>query len=293
VAGTAVLKSYTPAHYITDYLQDHLGNVWFTTLEGVFVFDGRTWKSYKEDVFNAKETYAILEDDHYDIWVGTENGISRFHDGNWLTYRKKEGLKANNVYRIEKDLRGRIWAWSKNDLKFCGLSLYENESWESYDQKDFKFKKEVEKHIMLNDTIIVFANDGLAMFSQSGWHHFNQKDGLSDRHYNQLFVDREHQTWLAGESGLFRYEKGSWKLEVQTQNKCMPTNIFVDKQGRVWAGTSSSGVYLIEFGKHSYFDEADGLSGGAVSDIFEDKFGNTWIITKKGITKFDWSFAKR
>ncbi len=80
-------------------------------------------------------------------------------------------------------------------------------------------------------------------------------------------------------------------MVFDVEKKWTVTKIYTDKQGRVWVGTSGSGLYLFEKGKVSHFDELEGISDGSITEIFEDKRGNTWVITKKGITKFDWSPA--
>ncbi|MCD8166800.1 MAG: hypothetical protein LUE93_12215 [Bacteroides sp.] len=56
-----------------------------------------------------------------------------------------------------------------------------------------------------------------------------------------------------------------------------------DNHGRIWAGTYSSGVYVLD-GKtgetlHHYFskDEEDGTSGRFISDLYRDSQGNIWM----------------
>lgn len=291
VAGTAKLKSYSPAKYFTDILQDRQGNVWFTTLEGIFVFNGKDWESYKEPELKAAETYSILEDKDGAIWVGTESGVSRLDSDDWIQFRKKDGLNDRNTYRIEQDMAGRIWAWSKNDLRFTGLNLFENNYWQSYDSKACHLKGEIEKLISINDTLIAFSKDGATKFVNAQWTCFDENYGLKDKDYTLMFFDRKQTVWLAGESGLYKYNNSRWDLVFTVEKKWTVTKIYTDKQGRVWVGTSGSGLYLFETGKVSHFDETEEISEGSIADIFEDKHGNTWIVTKKGITKIDWSLA--
>ncbi len=292
VAGTAKLKSYSPEKYFTDILQDRQGNVWFTTLEGIFVFDGKDWRSYKEAELKATETYSILEDSKGTIWVGTENGVLRQDDSDeWVHFRKKDGLNDHNIYRIEQDMAGRIWAWSRNDLRFTGLNLYENDSWHSYDSKASHLKGEIEKLISINDTLIAFSKYGVSKFTTAEWTCFDENYGLKDKRYALMFFDRKKTIWLAAETGLYSYNDSIWDMVFDVEKKWTVTKIYTDKQGRVWVGTSGSGLYLFEKGKVSHFDELEGISDGSITEIFEDKRGNTWVITKKGITKFDWSPA--
>ena len=101
VAGTEVLKHYSPKNYFTDILQDRTGKLWFSTLEGIYTFDGANWKAYKEDDLGTKHIYDLLEDQDGNIWAATDDGVAKFADGSWEIWRKKDGLLSNNIYRIE------------------------------------------------------------------------------------------------------------------------------------------------------------------------------------------------
>ena len=60
----------------------------------------------------------------------------------------------------------------------------------------------------------------------------------------------------------------------------------VDRQGSLWIGTVDKGLYRLVDGRLDHFDRSDGLSGMAVSQIFQDREGNLWLVTPGGVDKF-------
>lgn len=73
-------------------------------------------------------------------------------------------------------------------------------------------------------------------------------------------------------------------------------NIFQDKSGDLWFGTNHYGVMrynvapkdsIGQADRLQYFSEKDGVGGGRVTEIVEDKEGTIWFGTYQGLTKFD------
>ncbi|MGA2539525.1 MAG: two-component regulator propeller domain-containing protein [Terracidiphilus sp.] len=55
--------------------------------------------------------------------------------------------------------------------------------------------------------------------------------------------------------------------------------LLIDRQGSLWVGTDSLGIYRIHGTDVDHFGSADGLSGDEASRIFEDREGNLWVAT--------------
>ncbi len=52
----------------------------------------------------------------------------------------------------------------------------------------------------------------------------------------------------------------------------------------MWVGTDKKGLYKYHEGKWTQYSIENGLIDNEVEEIFEDKNGNIWAITKKGIS---------
>jgi len=64
------------------------------------------------------------------------------------------------------------------------------------------------------------------------------------------------------------------------------TRLYRDRNGALWIGTASEGIYRIYCGRVEHYRASDGLSGDSISDIFEDREGVVWATTTHGIDNF-------
>ena len=58
----------------------------------------------------SNHIYSVIEDSDGFLWVGTDNGISRFDGTRFVNYSTKNGLPSNDVIQVTKDNDGIIWA---------------------------------------------------------------------------------------------------------------------------------------------------------------------------------------
>ena len=59
-----------------------------------------------------------------------------------------------------------------------------------------------------------------------------------------------------------------------------------DKDGSLWLGTADYGLLHLHEGRWDTFSTADGLSGDNILDLFEDREGNVWVSTSRGLDQF-------
>jgi signal transduction histidine kinase/streptogramin lyase len=59
-----------------------------------------------------------------------------------------------------------------------------------------------------------------------------------------------------------------------------------DRQKSLWVGTGNQGIYRIHDGDVDHYRSTDGLSSDLVGGFFEDREGNLWVATSKGIDMF-------
>ncbi|MEM7036666.1 MAG: two-component regulator propeller domain-containing protein, partial [Bacteroidota bacterium] len=59
--------------------------------------------------------YMIQQDDRGFIWAGTDRGLVRYDGNEFRTFTVPDGLVNNDVWGLNKDLRGRIWIFSYAD----------------------------------------------------------------------------------------------------------------------------------------------------------------------------------
>lgn len=100
--------------------------------------------------------------------------------------------------------------------------------------------------------------------------------------------------------GLQQLALGVWKPFVTPEldgSTLSVQALFLDRDKALWVGTYKQGIYRIRGRKVDHFDAADGLSSDSVWQFYEDREGNVWAATAKGIDCFHdlrvVSFSKR
>ncbi len=132
-------KSYAQADglrttIVKAMLEDSKGNFWVCTEDsGVYIKQGERFVESLHGVALPKDdSFAIFEDSHKNVWIGTLVGLYKY-DGKAFTLitKKKNGIVNDFVISFYEDIGGRLWVGTEN-----GLSLYERGRWYSLTSKD-------------------------------------------------------------------------------------------------------------------------------------------------------------
>ena len=108
-----------PTNSVRSIYETRDGTFWFGTWQAGAV----RWRSRQAAAAtgHSSQRYTVAEglaDDrvfvfHEDtdgaLWIGTHNGLSRFRDGRWFTFRTEQGLLDNLINWLEEDDVGRLW----------------------------------------------------------------------------------------------------------------------------------------------------------------------------------------
>ncbi|WP_346860591.1 two-component regulator propeller domain-containing protein [uncultured Draconibacterium sp.] len=157
-------------------------------------------------------------------------------------------LKGNGVYDIYSDNNNRVWICSYSG----GVSFFDK------------------------------ANPAITQLK----HIVNNSNSLINNDVNDVLEDSNGNLWFATNNGVSFLNVKSSRWKSLFQNKKEQAQVFLtlseDSQGRIWAGTYSSGVYLIDAKngvelKHLSVETTDGqFRSNFVFDIIKDSQGNMW-----------------
>ena len=251
----SAIPSITPHYY--DNVEKRL---WVgTRLNGIYYFD-LTEKTFApiaiqpstRQPVNAIRAYTdstiLLGVDGQGIWEINKKGdrILNIYKGN---ADDPLSLRGNGVYDIFIDSDKRVWVCTYTG----GLSFFEKTS------------------PLVNQIT----------------HKVNNTNSLSDNNVNKVIEDRQGNFWFATDNGISCWDVNTDKWKTFYHNNEKQAQVFLslceDNDGRIWAGTFSSGVYILDgkTGKElaHYSNEAKSYSfiSNFVFDIFKDSTGDIWL----------------
>lgn len=118
-------------------------------------------------------------------------------------------------------------------------------------------------------------------------HQVNVSNSLSNNNVNKVLEDRNGNLWFATNNGINRWNRKTNSWKVFYQDKKEQAQVFLaleeDNNGNIWAGTYSSGVYVLNSitGKeimHIFQGSSNAnFSGKFVFDLYKDSTGDIWI----------------
>jgi len=135
---------------------------------------------------------------------------------------------------------------------------------------------------------------GLSFFEQASsplvnqiMHQVNNANSLSNNNVNKVIEDSRGNLWFATDNGICCWDVGAGKWKTFYHNNQEQAQVFLslceDNKGRIWAGTFSSGIYVLdgktgqELVHYSKGTKGYTFSSDFVFDIYKDNAGNLWL----------------
>ncbi|MBN1987160.1 MAG: response regulator [Prolixibacteraceae bacterium] len=118
-------------------------------------------------------------------------------------------------------------------------------------------------------------------------HHLNSDNSLVNNDVNSILEDSDGKIWFATNNGISVWNPVSNQWLNFYNNKLEHAQVFLtlceDVRGRIWAGSYSSGVYVLnrttgkELAHYARGEEGSPVVGNFIFDIFEDSGHDLWI----------------
>jgi ligand-binding sensor domain-containing protein/signal transduction histidine kinase len=274
-------------------LTDRDGGLWFGGERTLRRYkDGET-KSFELGFNTGVTDRRAYEDRQGSIWIGYLEGekqfLLRITDGRVNRVR----LPSAPTY-FSEDARGDLW-----------VSLYNNGIYR-IDRKSVIADALVDnllEPVLLADKIPrisigylcpdqqggmwVGTNQGLLRLAPQTIRVFSKADGLPEENVYPVYEDGSGRIWAGiWENSLVKFENGSFKTFLRTQETYYPTSLFEDRNGRFWIGTVSE-LYYLDQGKLVKVTEAAGFSPQTeFSVISQDRNNNLWFGTSRGLSRY-------
>ncbi len=276
------------------------GYLWIGTQAGLMRFDGVrfvSWRPPEGNELPSSRINSLLGGRDGSLWIGTSMGLARWRNGSLTNYRDASG----SIMAILEDRAGTIWIARANLSDTKGpLCKVTGTGLRCYGRDDgLALPYAV---TLANDSLgNVWAAGGLMVSrwqTSSGGTYvpaglnpaeiFNGVLALAARPDGSLWVGLVHR---GKGGGLQQLTHGVWKPFVTPEfegSTLRVTALLLDRDNSLWVGTLNRGIYRIQGNRVDHFRGSDGLSGDAVSvnGLFQDREGNIWVSTSRGIDKF-------
>lgn len=272
-------------------LYDYKGQIWAGTLSGLNKFDRQSIKQYEADNENPyalpnNEIVFCIEDSLFNIWVGTEHGLSRYNQENdnfipAITIdRNKINVHAHLAVPGGLLLAGHgdFYKYSYADDNIRPLPVNGPEKVNSFFKKLYQY----DTHTILAST----RRNGIWMYNtQTGT--IERCPFIPDKNIRALHIDATQTIWVAPYGkGLYGYNwVGKQIYHFSTENSALTNNIILDileRDNELWLATDGGGINILNLKnknirsiEHIPGDEHS-LPSNAFTCLYNDSENNVW-----------------
>ena len=273
--------------------QDHLGQMWFGTRDGLNKYDGTSFAIFKNDPRDSlsisnNDILAIDEDQQGYIWVGTYYGLNRYNPQKNKFKRFFQGgentIPNNTIWSVKVMQDGNIWIGTS-----AGVSIY-NPTKKEFTNLSIKNSAEEGGNLVLSilqtraGNVWLGASNGVYKVTPENETYKFEHLG-PDLFVQDLIEDTQGTLWIASKyKGLFTasHDKIS-KFKGKGADKIYRDirSLTFDNSGRLWLGTYE-GVSQIDTSRtinklvNRPYDE-NSLSRNTVKSVFTDAKGSVWV----------------
>lgn len=257
---------------------------------------------------SAKAVRCLFVDKEEWVWIGNVIARCRKDGSNLQTYNKlPEFAGLNNIGKltsiIQRRKSGELWFATLNGELFI---YKKGQKVKTFTSKNASFIPDYYMTSLMEDreeNIWVGTRHGVGIHYKDGSNYIFQekmKEGFTIKDYfaTAFCQDAKGNTWMGSRNyGLIRVSgniKNIKQLHYKTYNQLnrqFPESpvfcLFCDQAKRLWVGTEGNGLYLYNE-KEDRFESVNklyNLEADVIVGIEEDKAGNLWVNTTKGLVK--------
>ena len=276
------------------HILDSGNNVWICTYtNGVMAFSpGRMVSDYyaaDQTGSSLRNNYVncVMEDSRGRIWMGTNDGVSRY-DGRTGKWKHFLNISSDNVVlSLCEDSQGNVWMGGYACDAVYVDDRDEEHVFVSSDGQRLRYIYTICEDSggaiwlggILNGMVCRYPDGRTRRFNIRGLNHileYNSDTLLLATNSGVFFFDK-----ISGNLNAIQLKDSPDFLNTAIQRLC----IVPEEPDRLWIGTESRGVVLYETGTGNYvvYNADCGLSSDSVCSLQSDNQGRMWVGTENGL----------
>jgi signal transduction histidine kinase/ligand-binding sensor domain-containing protein len=268
------------------------GYLWIAGSFGLFRFDGLQFERWEPPDGQTLPTgaYSLLVSRDGTLWIGTYSGLSSWN-GREFVYRHEPIGEGRFVTSLFEDRDGTIWAGVRSKRgELCAIRAGQA----SCTALDGGFGGLVWSLAQdRSGALWVGAESGVWRWSPGE----PRRYAIPGPRIGDLTTTAEGQV-LAGMQGggilqlagdelvPYRIRRAGQPHDALADDDVKSNKLLRDSDGGLWIGTTTAGLIHVKDGQADSFTRADGLSGNIACGLFEDREGNIWFGSEKGLDRF-------
>ncbi|MEQ8478172.1 two-component regulator propeller domain-containing protein [Fulvivirga sp.] len=280
------IKNGLPSNYVRSILCSMNGDIWAATASGISRYNGKDFTIYQVDSLNenGNSVNKIFESNDGTIWFADpQGGLGKIDTlGRMTIATMPEMIGADKVIDINEDEEGNLWIITA----IQGLIKYNNGRFtEVLTNSDFKGY--LLSMCIKGNKLWISSNKGLLSFDPKNLNYELVLKNTFIKSANVIDVD---EFWTVSALGALKYDNG--KIKHFSKNQGITDKginiIFTDREGNVWFGAESEGLYKLTNEVFTFYGMEHGLETLPLTSVTQDSDGNYWYGSfGKGIQKYD------
>ncbi len=300
------LARVIPGSHVGAITKDHTGNLWFPSKGGVGRYNGKQFEFFTEAGGQPLQTvHVVFPDNQKRIWLGTDQGIVVFEGGEFR--RIKDNVVHNStILDILEDTTRVVWFRTKEGR----VIRYDGSTFSHFDgnglvSSALSMQKDSKGQIWFEVIGGVVQYDGTIPKK------YSLKEHILGTNLFYIFPDRWGNVWFGTDKGLTQFRDNQFtRIPKDTLRIAHIHGIFPDRRGDIWLYVERldsarseevpNGLIRVQIdtltGKIQRFtplNKDHGLiDNRPLQGPFEDKDGNLWMMTSKGVSRYNLSVGK-
>lgn len=271
------------------------GCLWFGSERGLFQFDGVQFKLYEPPAgvrFPSNSINSLMATPDGGLWISFNPwGLGFLKEARFDLYAQPQFELASFV----QDLDGRIWSGTRT-----GLWLFDRPSrnWvEVRERWNFDGHRIWATFVDRSGTLWVAVDNTLALLRR-GSNKFEQTGTRLDS-AKQIEEASDGQLWVSEYDHALEAIDEAGRALTGPRILVKPVKFMFDRDGGLWMVGDPGGVCRLRFPERvqgrtvsaqdrdlEWFTEREGLTANFAGNVFEDREGNIWITSNKGVDRF-------
>jgi len=234
---------------------------------------------------------SIIQDKMGNIWLGTDDGLTKYDGKYFFHYTTDQGLNNNLILSLFHDSKGNIWFGTFRG----GVTKYDGRYLTNFSTEGG----------LINDVVNCIYEDkegnfwfgtggGAVKYDGKNFTNYTVNEGLSNNDVRSIIQDNSGNLWIGTNGGGFSVFNGKTFVNYTDKEESALNNIstfFNDKDGNIWVGTASRGILKFDGSTYVHYTTENGLCSNSIRTITQDSEGNMWVgTTDGGVSEFDGKF---